>query len=117
MTNLNFKKRFSGDPRSIVTYIRYLNGLIQENLVKLSRLEKKTFEEYQKTTNAPVWVKLYGLTSDDYEFALEKLNELRDQLYERSVARGEKDYRRTAFQPDESNLLFLLTFPDLKKIQ
>ncbi len=115
--NTNFEKKFSGEPRSIVTYIRYLNGLIQENLVKLSQLDKKSFEEYQRTTNAPVWVKLYGLSSDDYEFALRKLNDLREQLYERSVARGEKEYRRTAFHSDENNFLFLITFPDLSKIE
>ncbi|MHA2497525.1 MAG: winged helix-turn-helix domain-containing protein [Candidatus Hodarchaeales archaeon] len=112
--NKKFNLTFSKDPKIIASYVKYLNALLLENLVELQRIDSEVFAKYQESSVAPVWVKLYGLTQDDYEFALTKLGELRRELHERALKNGEVEYRRTEFREEESYLLFLLAFPNLK---
>ncbi|MFX0115456.1 MAG: helix-turn-helix domain-containing protein [Candidatus Hodarchaeota archaeon] len=112
--NENFEQSFSKSPKAIVSYVNYLNGLLRENLVQLKRAESSSFEEHQANSFSPVLVKLFGLTREDYEFALKKLGELRRELYLRSQDRGDSEHRRTEFREEENHLLFLLAFPPLK---
>ena len=114
--NQNLQQTFNRDPQVIASYVQYLNALIRENLVKLKKINPSAFEEFQKNSEVPVYVKLYGLTREDYIFTLTKIMELRVELYERAISRGEKEYRRTNILPEENYLVALLAFPEMDNL-
>ncbi|MFX0050682.1 MAG: helix-turn-helix domain-containing protein [Candidatus Hermodarchaeota archaeon] len=116
INNQHLKASVNKDPNVIASYVRYLNALLQENLIQLKKINSSKFEKFQRTSKAPVFVKLYGLTSEDYQYALSELMKLRRELWERSQRRGEKNYQRTQLHPTENNLLFFIGFSDLTTI-
>ncbi len=111
--NQHYQQTFNRDPQVIASYMQFLNALLRENLVKLKEIAPNAFEEFQKKSEVPVYVKLYGLTRDDYIFVLNKIMELREELYERAMNRGEKEYQRTKMLPKERYLVSLLAFPEM----
>jgi len=115
--NQHYQQTFNRDPQVIATYMRFLNALLRENLVKLKEIDPNAFEEFQKNSEVPVYVKLYGLTREDYIFTLTKIMELRAELYERAMSRGEKEYQRTGMLPKESYLVSLLAFPEMDDLK
>ncbi len=115
--NQYYQQTVNRDAQVIVSYVRYLKALLKENLVDLKRTDPETFEKFQKNTPFPFFVKIYGLTQDDYNYALTKIMELRKELYKREMSRGVKEYQITDFTPDRTYLLCLLAFPDLVDLQ
>ena len=115
--NQHYQQTFNRDPQVIVSYVQFLNALLRENLVKLKEIATNAFEELQKNSEVPLYVKLYGMTHDDYIFVLTKIMELRVELYKRAMDRGEKEYQRTGMLPKERYLVSLLAFPDMDDLK
>ncbi|MFX0182214.1 MAG: winged helix-turn-helix domain-containing protein [Candidatus Hodarchaeota archaeon] len=115
--NQYYQQTFNRDPQVIASYMHFLNALLRENLVKLKEITPSAFEEFQKDSEVPVYVKLYGLTREDYIFVLTKIMELRVELYERAMRRGEKEYQRTGMLPKERYLVSLLAFPEMDDLK
>ncbi|MFX0123447.1 MAG: helix-turn-helix domain-containing protein [Candidatus Hodarchaeota archaeon] len=115
--NQYYQQTFNRDPQVIATYMQFLNAHLRENFVKLKEIAPNAFEEFQKNSEVPVYVKLYGLTREDYIFVLKKIMELRVELYERAMKRGEKEYQRTGLLPKERYLVSLLAFPEMDDLE
>ncbi|MHA2347888.1 MAG: helix-turn-helix domain-containing protein [Candidatus Hodarchaeales archaeon] len=118
ITNKHYQQNFSKEPEMISTYVTFFNALIKEDLVKLQQVDKEVFENFQKKTSTPAYVKMHLLDKDDFEYVMEKLMEIITALRER---RSEKDpiisnYERTDLSKDMKYCLFTLALPDLDNL-
>jgi DNA-binding transcriptional ArsR family regulator len=118
VTNIHYDHCFSKEPNMISTYVTFFNALIKEDLVNLKNLSDKDFEDHQKNSTTPLYVKMHLLDSEDYRYAMEKLMEIRDTLWERAEKKGRKiiDYKRTNIDDSLKYFLFTLALPDLENL-
>ncbi|NHJ01374.1 MAG: ArsR family transcriptional regulator [Candidatus Heimdallarchaeota archaeon] len=116
--NKNYNQSVSKEPLTFSSFIRFFNAFIQEDLVSLETLDKEKFSNFQQNSQTPFLIKLYGMNKEDYIFTLNKLMELRKELWSRAKERGENQegYQSTNFEKEEQFLLFLVAIPKLDEM-
>ncbi len=116
--NNYYKQSVSKEPLTISSFIRFFNAFIQEDLIRLKMLKENKFSDFQQNSETPFLVKLYGLNKDDYIFAMQKLMDLRTELWNREKERENPkgNYQKTNLEEEEQYLLFFLAIPKLEEI-
>jgi DNA-binding transcriptional ArsR family regulator len=113
--NLIHNKSVPSDPLSASSRVKYLNATLKEKLLILKQIDQEKFTHYQTNSSSPFNVLQLFITKNDYEFAMEKIFELHDELKKRNAE--SMNYKRTSSTVEEKFLFFYLALPDLEEIK